>query len=114
MEYFRGRSLLNLLDITITLPEAVIRQISTEVLKNLKIFYSTTDMHFGGLSPSQIMITEDSHIKLAMGLFYHIPNLESHNIYHMRATGKTKKFDFNSTHSKFMKTSIEKPINLDV
>ncbi len=31
----------------------------------------------------------------------------------MRAT-KTAKFDFNSTHSKFMKTSIEKPINLDI
>lgn len=32
----------------------------------------------------------------------------------MRATGKSTKFDFNSTHSKFMKTSIEKPINLDI
>lgn len=75
MEYFRGRSLLNLLDITITLPESVIRQISTEVLKHLKLFYQSTDMHFGGLSPSQIMITEDGHIKLAMGLFYHIPSI---------------------------------------
>ena len=60
------------------------------------------------------MITDDSHIKLAMGLFYHIPTLESHNIYHMKGTEKTLKFDFNSTHSKFMKTSIEKPINLDI
>lgn len=32
----------------------------------------------------------------------------------MRATGKSTKFDFNSTHSKFMKTSIEKPINLEI
>ena len=90
MEYFRGRSLLNLLDITVTLPESVIREISIEVLKHLKLFYSVTDMHFGGLSPSQIMITEDNSIKLAMGLFYHLSNLESHNIYSIRGAGKAK------------------------
>ena len=90
MEYFKGRSLLNLLDITVTLPESVIREISTEVLQHLKLFYSVTDMHFGGLSPSQIMITEDNSIKLAMGLFYHIPNIESHNIYNIKGAGKTK------------------------
>lgn len=47
-------------------------------------------MHFGGLSPSQIMITEDGQIKLAMGLFYHIPSIEVHNIYNLRGTTKTK------------------------
>lgn len=47
-------------------------------------------MHFGGLSPSQIMFTEDNKIKLSLGLFYHIPIQESYSIYHIKMTQKPK------------------------
>lgn len=42
MEYFRSRSLLNLLDLTVTLPESVIRHMSIELLSHLKLFYQCT------------------------------------------------------------------------
>lgn len=47
-------------------------------------------MHFGGISPSQIMITENNKIKMSLGLFYHIPNLDSYNIYHLKVAQKSK------------------------
>lgn len=75
MEYFKSRSLLNLLDLTATLPESVIREVFSQVLQNLDLFYNATNMHFGGLSPSQIVFTEENKVKLSLGLFYHIPNL---------------------------------------
>lgn len=90
MEYFKSRSLLNLLDLTTTLPESVIREVFSQVLQILDVFYLHTKMHFGGISPSQIMFTEDNKVKLSLGLFYHIPNLEAYSIYHIRGVQKNK------------------------
>lgn len=47
-------------------------------------------MHFGGMSPSQIMFTDENKVKLNLGLFYHIPNIDSYNIYHIKAVQKAK------------------------
>jgi len=47
-------------------------------------------MQFGGLSPSQILITEEGRIKLGMGLYYHFNNSTSSSIYHIKTSQKTK------------------------
>ncbi len=41
-------------------------------------------MPFGGLSPSQIIITDQNKIKLNLGLFYHFPET-SNSIYNIRS-----------------------------
>lgn len=89
-EYYGCGSLLNLLNTCLTLPESVIRHVFTEVLKHLSNFYLLTDIHFGGISPSQILFTENYEIKLGMGLFYHIPGVTANNVYSLKVAPKTK------------------------
>lgn len=59
IDYFEEGSLLDLLEVVLTLPESVIREIFEQVIVNLKMFYDLTEMQFGGLSPSQILIGND-------------------------------------------------------
>lgn len=49
-------------------------------------------MNFGGLSPSQIMFTDNGQIKLGLGLYYHFPNINSGNIYYLKSGNKAKYF----------------------
>lgn len=81
---------MNLLNIVMTLPETAIRSILIEILACLEQFYELTDMHFGGLSPSQIMFTSEGKIKLCMGLFYHFPHCNFQSIYHLKTLHKNK------------------------
>ncbi len=60
------------------------------MIVSLKRFYEITEMQFGGLSPSQILITDDGEIKLGMGLYYHFNNSNSNSIYHIKTPQKTK------------------------
>lgn len=115
-EYFQRGTLQNLLDVVITLPESVIRELFIEVLENLAVYYELTNMHFGGLSPTQIMFTnEGNRIKLGMGLYYHFPNITSNSIYHLKSPVKNNPFDFNSSQQRFMKNStIERPMNVQL
>jgi len=85
-----------------------------QLLKILTQFYDLTGMNFGGMSPSQIMFTEKGKIKLGLGLYYHFPNMNSTNIYYLKSSNKTNIFDFNATQYKFMKNSIERPLNLEL
>ncbi len=48
-------------------------------------------MQFGGLSPSQIILTEGG-IKLGMGLYYHFSNINSNSIYHLKTPQKVTKY----------------------
>lgn len=48
-------------------------------------------MQFGGLSPSQIILTEGG-IKLGMGLYYHFSNINSNSIYHLKTPQKVAKY----------------------
>lgn len=48
-------------------------------------------MQFGGLSPSQIIIT-DRGVKLGMGLYYHFSNSNSNSIYHLKTPQKAAKY----------------------
>lgn len=56
----------------------------------LKKFYELTEMQYGGLSPSQILITSEGDIKLGMGLYYHFTNSNSDSIYHLKTPQKNK------------------------
>lgn len=47
-------------------------------------------MNFGGLSPSQIMFTQDGKIKMGLGLYYHFTNINSNNIYFLKSNNKVK------------------------
>jgi serine/threonine protein kinase len=58
IDYFEEGSLLDLLELLLTLPESVIREVFEQVIVNLKKYYDQTEMQFGGLSPSQILITD--------------------------------------------------------
>ena len=86
---------MDLLEIVLTLPESVIREVFEQVMLCLKTFYDMTDLQFGGLSPSQILIGNDGDIKLGMGLYYHFTNSTSHSIYHIKTQQKTKYYYFN-------------------
>lgn len=57
-DYYKYGTLLDLLDAVITLPESVIREIFVEIFESLGYFYEISDSHFGGFSPSQILITD--------------------------------------------------------
>ena len=60
-----------------------------EVINSLREFYELTEMQFGGLSPSQILLGERG-VQLGMGLYYHFVNTNSNSIYHIRTPQKTK------------------------
>jgi len=47
-------------------------------------------MQFGGISPSQVLITDEGTIKLGMGLYYHFNNSTSSSIYHIKTPQKVK------------------------
>ena len=78
-----------------------------------------TELQFGGLSPSQIIIANNG-IKLGMGLYYHFSNINSNSIYHLKTPQKITKypmlwlsiFEMNMTQKNFMKGSITQPANL--
>ena len=68
-----------------TLPESVIREIFPEIVEALSLFYLETDSAFGGLSPSQVLLTEEGKVCLGMGLYYHFPHANPQSIYNIRA-----------------------------
>jgi hypothetical protein len=90
IDYFEEGSLLDLLEVVLTLPESVIREIFEQVIVSLRMYYDMTDMQFGGLSPSQILISNEGEIRLGMGLYYHFTNSTSNSIYHIKTPQKTK------------------------
>ena len=90
-DYVPEGSLLDLLNTVLTLPESVIKEIFVELCHALRDFYELTDLQFGGLSPSQILLTSKG-IQLGMGLYYHFFNTTSHSIYHIKTSQKTKYF----------------------
>jgi|JI6StandDraft_1071083.scaffolds.fasta_scaffold96453_3 hypothetical protein len=92
IDYYSEGSLLDLLEVTLTLPESVIKEVFDQVFAGLKKFYELTEMQFGGLSPSQILITKEGDIKLGMGLYYHFTNSSSDSIYHIKTPQKNKYF----------------------
>jgi hypothetical protein len=92
-EYHEDGSLLDLLNTVLALPEAVIRCIFIETCEILKDYYERTEMQFGGLSPSQIIITKNGKIKLGMGLYYHFSNINSNSIYHLKTPQKVTKYN---------------------
>ncbi len=51
------------------------------------------------------MFTDDNKIKLSLGLFYHIPNLDSYNLYSIKASQKNNIFDFRNSLTGFMKSN---------
>jgi hypothetical protein len=55
-------------------------------------------MQFGGLSPSQVILTEGG-IKLGMGLYYHFSNINSNSIYHLKTPQKVAKYSLPHTAS---------------
>jgi len=59
------------------------------------------------------MFTDSCTIKLSLGLYYHISSINSNNIYSFKSN-KPNAFDFTATQYKFMKNSIERPLNLDL
>lgn len=56
-EHCKERTLHDLLESVMTLPEGVIQHIFTQLIKALEVFYEYAGVHFGGLSPSQLMFT---------------------------------------------------------
>lgn len=75
----------------LALPESTIRSVFKEVCESLKEYYELTEMQFGGLSPSQVILSE-SGIKLGMGLYYHFSNINSNSIYHLKTPQKVAKY----------------------
>jgi hypothetical protein len=90
-EYHEDGSLLDLLNVVLALPESTIRSVFKEVCESLKEYYELTEMQFGGLSPSQVILAE-SGIKLGMGLYYHFSNINSNSIYHLKTPQKVAKY----------------------
>lgn len=56
---------------------------------SLREFYDLTEMQYGGLSPSQVLL-RGKNIQLGMGLYYHFVNTSSNSIYHIKTPQKTK------------------------
>ena len=83
----------DLLDTVTALPENVIREICTQLLKTLNIFYRCKDISFGGLKPSQIMFTDTGDFKLNMGLFFRGTSTASSNIFNTRGSISKQKYD---------------------
>jgi hypothetical protein len=54
------------------------------VIEILQIYYEASELNFGRLSPTQIMLTDEGNVKLAMGLYYNFTN-ESNTIYNLKA-----------------------------
>ena len=55
----------------------------------MREFYDLTEMQYGGLSPSQVLL-RGKNIQLGMGLYYHFVNTSSNSIYHIKTPQKTK------------------------
>jgi hypothetical protein len=68
-------------------------------------FYESSDNPFGGLSPSQIMMTNEGKIKLGLGIYHQISTLNTNNIYNLKYNSKAKQNQFNTTQKDFMKFS---------
>lgn len=90
-EYHEEGSLLDLLNTVMTLPESTIRSIFKDACEILREYYEITELQFGGLSPSQIIIANNG-IKLGMGLYYHFSNINSNSIYHLKTPQKITKY----------------------
>jgi len=60
-----------------------------EVFEILGYFYEYSDGQFGGLSPSQILISNEGRIKMGLGVSYPL-SINSNSIYNLKAPPKPR------------------------
>jgi hypothetical protein len=111
-EYQPEGSLLDLLAATVTLPESAMKEIFSQLIDCLQQFYELSELQFGGLSPSQVLLSKNG-VQLGMGLYYHFSNTTSNSIYHYKTVARPNLFELNLTQKNFMKPP-ERPPNLEL